>query len=255
METARKKEFHGRLRLNQKSGHGLFITGTDTGVGKTMVAIGLTRLARKHGVRALAVKPVETGCVRKDGILYPEDGALLREAAQGELTLEECAALRFTLPSSPARAAAAEGREISASEIETHLRGIAARADFMVVEGAGGLMVPIAQGTMMIDLIERLGYPALLVARTRLGTINHTLLSVHALQSRRVTIAGIVLSASFPDTGPEEAHTPGDIARLVGDIPVALLPYVPPEERADPLTVATIMEREIPDHIWRQWIE
>jgi len=240
--------------LTHKSGHGLFITGTDTGVGKTVMAAGLTRLARKHGIRALAVKPVETGCVLREGILYPEDGALLREAAERELTLDECAALRFTLPSSPARAAAAEGREISVSEIEHHLHGIATRADLMVVEGAGGLMVPLREGIMMIDLIERLGYPTLIVARTRLGTINHTLLSVHALRSRSVTIAGIVLSASGSDIGPEEAYTPSDLARLAGDIPVVVLPHVPPGERSDPLAVATIMEREISAPIWQRWI-
>ena len=219
-----------------------------------MVAGGLTRLARKHGIRALAVKPVETGCVYEDGMLYPEDGALLREAGQKELTLEESAALRFRLASSPARAAAAEGCEISLSAIEQHVRDIAARGDLIVVEGAGGLMVPIQGRSMMIDLIERLGYPVLLVARTRLGTINHTLLSVHALRSRGIEIVGIVLSASFPDTGPEEAYTPEDIAQLVDGVPLAVLPYVSPMQRGNPLAIATIMEREIPASIWKPWV-
>jgi dethiobiotin synthetase len=238
----------------RKSGNGLFITGTDTGVGKTLVAAGLTRLARKHGVRALAVKAVETGCALQDGVLYPEDGAFLREAAEQELSIDECAAFRFTLPSSPAAAAAHEGREITVSQIETHVRGIAARGDLILVEGAGGLMVPIHGSTMMIDLIERLGYPTLLVARTRLGTINHTLLSVHALRNRSAEIAGIVLSPSVPDAGPEETYTPRDLARLVGDIPVAVLPYVTPPDRSDAVALATIIENEISPHVWRKWI-
>jgi len=219
-----------------------------------MVASGLTRLARKHGVRALAVKPIETGCALRNGVLFPEDGTALQEAAEKELTLDECVALRFTLPASAARAAAAEGLEIDLAEIRRHVSGIAGRGDFMVVEGAGGLMVPIQGRRMMIDLIEQLGYPALLVARTRLGTINHTLLSVHALQNRGIVIAGIVLSASSPDTGPEESSTPEDLARLVDDIPVAVLPYVHPEERRDPTLVAEIMEQEIPERVWRRWV-
>jgi len=240
--------------LTQQNSQGLFVTGTDTGVGKTVVASGLTRLGRKHGVRALAVKPIETGCTLQDGVLFPEDGAVLREAAEKELTLDECVALRFTLPSSPARAAAAEGRDISLIDIRRHVSDVAQRGELVVVEGAGGLMVPIQGRSMMIDLIELLGYPILLVARTRLGTINHTLLSVHALQNRGILIAGIVLSASSPDIGPEEAYTPEDLTRLVDDIPVVVLPYVSAEQRKDPAAVAGIMESAIPAPLWRQWV-
>jgi dethiobiotin synthetase len=246
--------YQGSEQVTEKRGNGLFITGTDTGVGKTVVAAGLTRLARTRGIRALAIKPVETGCALQEGVLYPEDGALLREAGERELTLDECAPLRFTLPSSPARAAAAEGRPIDVQEIENHVRGVATRADLVVVEGAGGLMVPIRGSIMMIDLIEQLGYPALLVSRTRLGTINHTLLSVHALRNRGIAIAGIVLSASSPDTGQEEAYTPADIARLAPDVPVAVLPYLTPRETSDASVVAAIMEREILTEVWRGWI-
>jgi dethiobiotin synthetase len=124
----------------------------------------------------------------------------------------------------------------------------------MVVEGAGGLMVPIHGKSMMIDLIQQLGYPALLVGRTRLGTINHTLLSVHALRSRGIPIAGIVLSASFEDIGPEEAYTPEDVARLADDIPVAVLPYVASGDRRDLSAVAAIMEKAVPAPVWRGWV-
>jgi dethiobiotin synthetase len=233
---------------------GLFVVGTDTGVGKTLVSCGLVRLAHSQGIRSAGVKPVETGCVHRDGELFPEDGALLRSAAENRLTLQECAPFRFSLPASPARAAAAEGRKIRLSEIEKHVRGIAATVDLTIVEGAGGLMVPIDGRLMAIDLVERLGYPALLVARTTLGTINHTLLSVNALHDRGIHVAGIVLSPRSAQLGPEESHTPGDIAELVGDIPVAVLPFLGPDSSADPAAAAQAISRSIEPRIWRSWI-
>ncbi|MBI5572352.1 MAG: dethiobiotin synthase [Desulfomonile tiedjei] len=233
---------------------GLFVTGTDTGVGKTLVAAGLVRLARMHGVAAVAVKPLETGCSLQEGILYPEDGAFLRDAAERALTLDECAPYRFSLPAAPARAAEAEGRVLDLALIEQHIRLLEGRWDLVVVEGAGGLMVPIDGKLMMIDLIQRLGYPTLLVARSRLGTINHTLLSVAALHQRSLAVAGIVLSVSAGEAGPEEEHTPADIARMVDEIPVVMVPYLTAEERSDPSRIAAILERNWKREVWSRWI-
>jgi dethiobiotin synthetase len=233
---------------------GLFITGTDTGVGKTLVAAGLVRLARMHGVAAVAVKPVETGCSLQAGILYPEDGAFLRDAAERALTLDECAPHRFSLPAAPARAAAAEGRALDLALMEQHIRLLEHRWDLVVVEGAGGLMVPIDGTLMMIDLIQRLGYPTLLVARSRLGTINHTLLSVAALRQRSLAVAGIVLSVSAEEAGPEEEQTPTDIARMVDDIPVVMVPYLATDERSAPSRIAAILERNWNREVWSRWI-
>jgi len=232
---------------------GLFVTGTDTGVGKTLVVAGLVRLARKSGLRALAVKPVETGCPLRDGMLYPEDGALLREASEGDLTLDECAPFRFSLPASPARAAATEGLYLNLPDMVEHVLALGARADFVVVEGAGGLMVPVRERLMMIDLIRQLGYPVLLVARRRLGTINHTLLSVEALQKREIEIRGIVVSQSEADAGPEEEYTAADLARFLKDIPVATLPRLDPRSLRNPADIAEVMAANWPEHLIRRW--
>jgi len=205
---------------------GLFIAGTDTGVGKTMVAAGLVRLARDRGIRCVGIKPIETGCQVREGMLYPEDGAFLQLAAEGDLTLDQCAPLRFSVPASPARAAAMEGRILKLSDIEEHIRTIAEDADLTIVEGAGGLMVPIQERLMMIDLIQRLGYPTLLVGRTKLGTLNHTLLSLEALERRDIRTVGIVLSSTEPNPGPEEEFTPGELAKFVKDIPVVVLQHL-----------------------------
>jgi dethiobiotin synthetase len=232
----------------------LFVTGTDTGVGKTLVAAGLIRLARIRGLRGLGVKPMETGCSIREGVLYPADGAFLQEAAENDLTLDECAPFRFSLPASPARAAAMEGRRLAIAEIEEHIRAVVDSSDFTVVEGAGGLMVPIQGDLMMIDLIRRLGCPALLVGRTRLGTVNHTLLSLNALQHHDITPAGIVLSCSVNPAGPEEAFTPADLSRLVKDVPVMVLPYVNAEAATDSSKVAEIMAASWPDEVIDRWL-
>jgi dethiobiotin synthetase len=233
---------------------GIFVAGTDTGVGKTVVAAGLVRLARNAGICAIAVKPIETGCQVRSGILFPEDGAFLEVAAEKHLSLDECVPFRFSLPASPARAAAMEGRSLKLSDVEEHVRALADDADLTVVEGAGGLMVPIQGRLMMIDLAERLGYPTLLVGRTRLGTLNHTLLSVNALKQRGMRVAGIVLSCVDSNTGPEEEFTASDLARLVEDVPVAVLPFLAPEIAEDPQSIASAMAATLPEALVKQWI-
>jgi dethiobiotin synthetase len=234
---------------------GVFVAGTDTGVGKTVVAAGLVRLARNTGIRAIAVKPIETGCQVRSGMLFPEDGAFLVDAAEKHLTLDECVPFRFSLPASPARAAAMEGRGLKLVDVEQHVRALAEDADLTIVEGAGGLMVPIQGKLMMIDLAERLGYPTLLVGRTKLGTLNHTLLSVNALRQRGMRVAGIVLSCADPDTGPEEEFTASDLARLVTDVPVVELPFLAPEIAADPEKIASTIAASWPEGLVKQWLE
>lgn len=233
---------------------GLFIAGTDTGVGKTVVTAGLVRYARNQGLRCLAVKPVETGCKPREGVLYPEDGAFLREASENDLSLDDCAPFRFSLPASPARAAAMEGSKLFLSDLEEHVRTVSESADLTVVEPAGGLMVPIEENLMVIDLALRLGFPTVLVARSGLGTINHTLLSVEAFNRREIELAGIVLSAVADEPGPEEEYTPGDLSRLVGDVPVLVLPRLTAEAAGDPQRIAQVMAEAWPVGHLRKWL-
>ena len=147
-----------------------------------------------------------------------------------------------------------EARHLFISDIAEHIRAVAEGADLTIVEGAGGLMVPIEERLMMIDLAQRLGFPTLLVGRTRLGTINHTLLSVEALQRREITIAGIVLSRSEDAVGAEEEHTPVDIAWLVKGIPVVVLPRLNSHVAADPKAIAETMRQAWPEELLRQWL-
>lgn len=239
------------MAVQQKA---VFVTGTDTGVGKTVFSTGLIRWARNHGAKAVGVKPVETGCLLKAGTLHPEDGALLQKASQGDITLDECCPYRFSLPASPFRAAAMQGSRIHVPELEEHVRTVVAAADFTLVEGAGGLMVPFSEKTLTIDLIESLAYPVLLCARTTLGTVNHTLLSVEALQSRRISILGVVLSPCADRSGPEEEFTPRDIAILLDDIPVVTLPRFDPDQLKDPAVIAQTMEEMWPRALMERWV-
>lgn len=232
----------------------LFVTGTDTGVGKTAVAAGLIRWARNRGLKAVGVKPVETGCTLRSGMRWPADGAMLQEASEGDITLDDCCPFRFSMPAAPYRAAPMEGSRISVAELEEHVRTVAAEAEFTVVEGAGGLMVPIDEKHMMIDLIERLGVPVLLTGRTGLGTVNHTLLSLEALRSRGIIVLGIVLSPCSAVPGPEEEYTPQDITRLVEDIPVVTLPLFTREQLTDPGAIARAMHEQWPDDLLKQWV-
>lgn len=233
---------------------GLFVAGTDTGVGKTVVTAGLVRFARNLGIRCVAVKPVETGCHPRNGVLYPEDGAFLRLASENDLSLDDCVPYRFSLPASPARAAAMEGTKLFLSDLEEHVRTVAESADLTVVEAAGGLMVPIEENLMVIDLARRLGFPTLLVARTSLGTINHTLLSVEALRRAEMEPAGIVLCAVTDRPGPEEQFTLGDISRLVGDIPVLVLPRLGTEVCGDPQGIGQFMADRWPSLLVKSWL-
>ena len=232
----------------------LFVTGTDTGVGKTVLSAGLIRWARNRGLKAVGVKPVETGCLLKSGMRYPEDGAALHKASQGDITLDECCPYRFSLPAAPYRAAAMEGSRIHVSELEEHVRTIVAGADLTVVEGAGGLMVPIYERALMIDFITSLRFPVLLSARMALGTMSHTLLSVEALKSREMSVLGIVLSPCSDRPGPEEEYTPQDIARLAGDIPVATLPRFHTDQLADPEVIAQTMDEHWPGTLLERWV-
>jgi len=108
---------------------------------------------------------------------------------------------------------------------------------------------------LVIDLIQRLPYGVILVSRTRLGTINHTLLSVEALKNRGIPLLGIVLSRADAQTGPEEEYTPGDITRLVRDVPVCVLPHLSEETRFDPDRIAVVMEENWPEEVLQKWLE
>lgn len=215
------------------SPRGLFVTGTDTGVGKTLIAAGLLRLARRRGLVPIPFKPVETGCVPE-----PADARRLWRAARPPILPDEVCPHPLPLPAAPALAAAAAGMRVDLLALADRAHALAARGNFLLVEGAGGLLVPYADGETTADFAARIGLPLLIVGRMALGTINHVALTIAEAKRRRLSIAGCVLSRSEPEVGPHEAGNVELIAAVSGERPLAVVPYLPADAREDDDRVA-----------------
>ena len=183
--------------------NGFFVTGTDTGVGKTTVTAAIARRGRALGLRMFAFKPVETGCER--GALGPDQTALCDAAGgwqQGPLR----GIYQLASPVAPAVAAEEEGRTIDLGEIEARALEGAGQADVTVVEGAGGWRVPVTSREDIGGLARRLGLPVIIVARASLGTINHSVLTLEAVERDGCSVAALVMSRR-PDEDPAFAHS------------------------------------------------
>lgn len=218
---------------------GIFITGTDTGVGKTLVAAGLARFLAERGVRVGVCKPVESG-VANPADLGPDAG-LLKWAAGSSETDDLISPYRLSAPLSPDQAAKLENCRIDFNKIAEAVDSTAEKCDFMIIEGAGGLMAPLAGGLLVADLVKQLGFPLLVVARTELGTINHTLLTTFAARTMEIPTTGIILSG-MPET-PDQAqqNAPHALASLASCGVLASLPAVDGSEQQKVQSLAQIL--------------
>lgn len=203
---------------------GLFVTGTDTGVGKTAVGAALARLLADRGVRVRPRKPVESGCVVEGGAPVPADARCLRAAARSAEPLARVCPYALRAPVSPERAARLEGVDIDLAALERACRQDLDSGDFLLVEGAGGLLSPLAREGTVAELAVRLGLPVLLVVADRLGCINHALLSAEALAARGLALAAVVLNRPDAAGGPAEMDNAEDLARWLRQ-PVVRVPY------------------------------
>jgi dethiobiotin synthetase len=168
----------------------IFITGTDTSVGKTYIACRLARHLFLQGKQVGVMKPIETGIKREE----KSDGYLLKKASRSQHPIGSISPCRFKTPAAPLAASILEKKKIRISFILKEYRRLAAQSEWMIVEGAGGLMVPILKGYHMADFVCDLKLPLLLVAPDRLGTINQTLLTVHLAKNRGLKILAIILN-------------------------------------------------------------
>lgn len=203
---------------------GLFITGTDTGVGKTFVAGALATLFRARGIDVGVMKPVETGCIRRDGRLHPQDALYLKEMAGTADPVEEICPYALEMPAAPSVAADAARTVIDLEWIADRFRHVARRHQLTLVEGAGGLLVPITETADYTHLIQNLQIPALLVARTSLGTINHTLLTSRWAGHLKLSILGVVLNSP---TGPPSPSEEANLQALAKRLTTPLLGCIP----------------------------
>jgi dethiobiotin synthetase len=194
-------------------GAGLFVTATDTGVGKTVVTAALAHALRDHGLAVGVCKPVQSGNLADD----PDgDAAVLARLGSLDVPAGEVCVYAFAAPLAPRVAAEREGRRVELDPILERVRDLEESHDAVLVEGAGGLLVPLAAGVTIADLASHLAYPLLVVARPGLGTVNHTALTVAVARSFGLEVAGVVLNGSTDEADQSEAENPRMIEELAG---------------------------------------
>lgn len=199
----------------------VFVTATDTGVGKTQVAAALLSLLADAGLSPAPFKPYESGCSR---LSRPADALELRAAARSTDSLDEVCVHRFRSPLAPGIAAARMGVVPDFRAVLEAFRSFGSRS--LVTEGAGGLLVPLDPRRDVVDLIEALGLPVILVARAGLGTLNHTGLSLRLLRACRIPVRAVVLSRSSPARDPSVEDNAAWLGRRHGVPVLGPVPFI-----------------------------
>lgn len=210
---------------------GIFVTGTDTGCGKTVVSAALLSMLRYGGVDAVPMKPIQTGAKQADGRWCSPDLDFCLAMVglhPGSAEYGRMAPCCFTQACSPHLAAAVAGRRIRLRHLAACFRALKTRHAMVIVEGAGGVCVPIQGRQTMLDLMGAFALPVVLVARPGLGTINHTLLSLYGLRRTQVRVLGVVFNAAAPGRpGYIERDNIKTITRLGAIRVLGRLPFIP----------------------------
>ncbi len=215
---------------------GIFITGTDTGVGKTIVSAAIIRALIKKGIKVGAMKPMETGCAKTEDRLLPSDGMFLKEMAEMNDSIDLITPIRYEHPLAPMVAAELENRPVNLDSAFRAYNTLSERYELMVVEGAGGLLVPITKLKIQSlklktyffsDLIKDLGLPVIVVVRPTLGTINHTLLTIREAERCGLEVTGVIINYSCPPENTAAEKTNPDVLRELCPVPIiGILPYI-----------------------------
>ncbi len=213
---------------------GLFVTGTDTEVGKTVIAGGIARILKDKGQSVGVFKPVASGCRNDRGGLVSQDAEFLAHCSDSTATLDQICPVRFREPLAPEVAVNRGAEPIELDVIRTYYNRMAPTQDVMIVEGVGGLLVPLGQDLCVADLVGQMDLPLLIVAKPELGTINHTLLTIEAARARGLRVAGIVINSYVADTASVAEETN----------PAAI-------ERASGVKVLTIVPKDLDTHVGR----
>jgi len=196
---------------------GWFITGTDTGVGKTAVGCMIAACLKKRCVDVGVMKPIATGGRATPSGLVSDDALTLASVAGVEDPYALVNPVCFELPAAPSVAAREAQRPVDVSAVWRAFGALRERHAAMIVEGVGGIMAPIAEGFFVSDLARLMGLPVVIVARAGLGTINHTLLTLECARAKGLAVAGVILNgARGGDSDPSERSNAGEIARMGG---------------------------------------
>ena len=220
---------------------GLFVTGTDTGVGKTIVAQAIIGALAQLNLDVAALKPVETG-VGPNG---PEDAQALAKAIRHSEPLEVICPLQFSLPAAPFVAAEDAQQPLEVRKIRDAWNQIRERHDFVVVEGAGGLLVPVTDDLDMAGLAAELELPIVIVARAALGTINHTRLTLREAERRGLEVIGVVFSHQAGPLSDADQKNFAALKKSLGPLVVGEIPFLsdPAKVSPDLLDGAEIWDR------------
>jgi dethiobiotin synthetase len=202
---------------------GVFVAGTDTGVGKTILAAAVVAALAARGEKVAAFKPAVTGLDEEPPVGWARDHELLASAASAGQSAVDVSPHQFGPPVSPHYAAELADTPLEPNELLAKARHAGDRADALVCEGVGGLMVPLTPGYLIRDLVLDLDLPLVIAARPGLGTINHTLLTLEAARTAGIDVRGVVLTPWEPD-GMTESNR--DAIALIGNIAVSLLPPI-----------------------------
>jgi dethiobiotin synthetase len=202
---------------------GLFVVGTDTGVGKTVVTAGIVRSLRQRGHAVAVCKPVATGGEPCAGGYLADDTRRLADAA-GHADYRRVTPWTFPEPAAPPVAARLAAVELVLEEIAGYVRGQAADA-LLIVEGVGGLLCPLTERATGADLAAVLGFPVVVVARRSLGTLNHTLLTLEVLRRRGLPVAGVVINETTPVQGVAEETNIEELRKRIAVPLLAVAPF------------------------------
>lgn len=220
-----------------------FITGTDTGVGKTLISSALIHGFVQRGYNAVGMKPVAAGCELQDGELMSEDVAQLISASNVAAPLRQVNPYAFLPPIAPHIAAEQEGVTISLEVIVHAYRQLSAQAEVVIVEGVGGFCVPLGSDIDMADLAQQLGLPVILVVGMRLGCLNHALLTAGAITARGLKLAGWVANQLDPQMNVFEENLQSLKERLAAPC-LGVLPWL---ADVNPINAARYLSQEILD--------
>ena len=206
---------------------GFFITGTDTGIGKTVITAALIKTANLLGFRACGMKPIETGCLREGDVLIPSDGMFIKTIAHMGESVNYISPCCFENPLAPLPASEIEGISVNFEKIKKAYAELSQKYDVVIVEGLGGLLVPITGDYFVLDLARDFGLPVIVVSRPGLGTINHTMLTVNYAINAGLFVAGIIINYSLPSEGTSAENTNPEVLKKISPVPiVGIFPHL-----------------------------
>jgi dethiobiotin synthetase len=236
------------LNLPKKSG--LFIAGTEAGVGKTLIAGAIAKMLTDSGVKVGVFKPIATGCRRQWEGLVSCDTEFLANCANSELSLSTITPVGYITPAAPIVSVAQENRPIDFESIATAYKDICENTDIVIVEGIGGVRTPLTAEFDLLDLAVEFGLPVVVIARLNAGTINHTLMTIDCIRAAELKVAGVVINGYNATEATVAEETAGQVIAQCGG--VNILCSVPFDETVD-IEAQSLGEVIIPSLLDCEW--